>query len=80
MTHSDSAAHVQDVEHKFSKYGRVKEVRIVRNPATGESRGFGFVGMSEEHEVDAVRLTRPSAREACSRTLVHALGGKHEHA
>lgn len=45
----------QDVESKFSKYGRVKEVRIVRNPATGESRGFGFVGMSEESEVDAVR-------------------------
>ena len=48
------SAATQDVEHKFSKYGRVKEVRIVRNPATGESRGFGFVGMSEEHEVDAV--------------------------
>ena len=44
----------QDLEYKFGKYGRVKEVRIVRNPATGESRGFGFVGMSEEHEVDAV--------------------------
>lgn len=43
----------KDLEYKFGKYGRVKEVRIVRNPATGESRGFGFVGMSEEHEVDA---------------------------
>jgi len=31
----------------------------VRNPATGESRGFGFVGMSEEDEVDAVRSACP---------------------
>ena len=57
----------QDVEHKFSKYGRVKEVRIVRNPATGESRGFGFVGMSEEDEVDAVRRLRdPPASSVCT--------------
>ncbi len=55
---SNAVALPQDVEHKFGKYGRVKEVRIVRNPATGESRGFGFVGMSEEHEVDAVRVAR----------------------
>ena len=54
-------AAMQDVESKFSKYGRVKEVRIVRNPATGESRGFGFVGMSEEDEVDAVRFCCCSA-------------------
>ena len=58
---------LQDVEHKFSKYGRVKEVRIVRNPATGESRGFGFVGMSEEDEVDAVRL-------GCTRRIMHSSG------
>ena len=50
---------MQDLERKFGKYGRVKEVRIVRNPATGESRGFGFVGMSEEHEVDAVSTLPP---------------------
>ena len=53
------------MEHKFGKYGRVKEVRIVRNPATGESRGFGFVGMSEESEVDAVRIQ-------CTRHVMYA--------
>lgn len=34
------------------KYGHVKEARVVRNPVTGESRGFGFVIMSSEEEVE----------------------------
>lgn len=62
---------VQDLEQKFEKFGRVVEVRIVRNPASGESRGFGFVGMSEEHEVDAVSTASclPCALRACHQQL-----------
>lgn len=62
---------VQDLEEKFEKFGRVVEVRIVRNPASGESRGFGFVGMSEEHEVDAVSTAScvPCALRACYQQL-----------
>lgn len=45
----------QEVEHKFSKYGRVKEVRIVRNPQKyNESKGFGFVVMDSEDAVHDV--------------------------
>lgn len=29
----------RDVVDKFDRYGPVREVRIVRHPATGESRG-----------------------------------------
>lgn len=42
------------MEAKFEKFGPVKEARIVRNPVNGESRGFGFVAMKYEEDVDAV--------------------------
>ena len=47
----------QEVEAKFEKYGPVKEARIVRNPVNNESRGFGFVAMKYEEDVDAVSNT-----------------------
>lgn len=46
--------YIQELERKFSKYGRVREARVVRDNMTGESRGFGFVIMSAEDEVDEV--------------------------
>ncbi len=45
---------LQELERKFEKYGRVMEARVVRNPSTGESRGFGFVAMDHDDEVDEV--------------------------
>lgn len=42
----------RELERKFSKYGKVREARIVRNSRTGESRGFGFVVMDHGDEVD----------------------------
>ena len=44
----------QDLEKKFEKYGPVKEARIVRNPRSGESRGFGFLIMENDDDVDRV--------------------------
>jgi RNA recognition motif-containing protein len=48
---------MQEVESKFEKFGPVREARIVRNPVNGESRGFGFVAMKYEEDVDAVTCT-----------------------
>ena len=48
---------MQEVEAKFEKFGPVKEARIVRNPQNGESRGFGFVAMKYEEDVDAVSIS-----------------------
>ena len=45
---------LQEVESKFSKYGDVRVARIVRNPYNGESRGFGFVEMADDHGTDKV--------------------------
>ncbi len=42
----------QDLRHKFSKYGTVLEARVVRDNYSGSSRGFGFVSMSTDAEVD----------------------------
>jgi len=40
----------RDVERRFGRYGRVTEVRIVRD-VTGRSRGFGFVAMDNDDDV-----------------------------
>lgn len=45
---------LQDLEKKFEKYGPVREARIVRNPRSGESRGFGFLIMENDDDVDRV--------------------------
>lgn len=45
---------MQELEDRFNRYGPVREARIVRNPRTGESRGFGFVMMDAEDDVDQV--------------------------
>ena len=50
--HTHTHTH-QDVYHRFSKYGKVTEVRIVRD-AGGKSRGFGFVAMDNEEDVQRV--------------------------
>ncbi|KAG1676245.1 hypothetical protein FOA52_006463 [Chlamydomonas sp. UWO 241] len=46
-------ANERDVTHKFGKYGRVRDVRIVRGPQ-GESRGFGFVDMETPEDAQEV--------------------------
>ncbi len=49
-----ATCHPQDLEEKFSRYGRVTEARVVRHPSTRESRGFAFVVMSNEREAEEV--------------------------
>lgn len=42
------------LEQLFSEHGKVVEARIVYDRDTGRSRGFGFVTMSSEQEVNEV--------------------------
>jgi len=37
-----------DLEQAFAEYGRVESVRVVMDRSTNQSRGFGFVEMSDE--------------------------------
>ena len=39
-----------DIRQAFGAFGEVATVRIVRDGATGESRGFGFVEMPNEDQ------------------------------
>ncbi|MCC7009864.1 MAG: RNA-binding protein [Acidobacteria bacterium] len=38
----------QTLEQTFAAYGPVESVRLVRDKATGQSRGFGFVEMGSD--------------------------------
>lgn len=40
------------LEQVFSEYGKVVNARVVSDRETGRSRGFGFVTMSSETEVN----------------------------
>ncbi|KAJ6853312.1 peptidyl-prolyl cis-trans isomerase CYP63-like isoform X1 [Iris pallida] len=43
----------RDLEKKFSRFGRVTDVRIVRDRRSGESRGFGFLSLERDEDADA---------------------------
>jgi RNA recognition motif-containing protein len=42
-----------DLEQLFASYGTVARVQILRDRATGRSRGFGFVEMPDATEAQA---------------------------
>jgi RNA recognition motif-containing protein len=37
----------QDIQDLFSKYGEVSSVKLIKDNATGRSKGFGFVEMAD---------------------------------
>jgi len=43
----------QEIDDMFSRYGRVTEIRIVRDPINGRCKGFGFVAMATDNQVSA---------------------------
>ncbi|WOK91856.1 hypothetical protein Cni_G00547 [Canna indica] len=43
----------RDLEKKFSRFGRVTDVRIVRDRRSGDSRGFGFLSLERDEDADA---------------------------
>ncbi|CAB3368028.1 Hypothetical predicted protein [Cloeon dipterum] len=54
-----SSATEDNIRELFAKYGEVVEVSIARDPATKESRRFGFITFASKECVDAAQLARP---------------------
>jgi RNA recognition motif-containing protein len=55
----------QDLENVFAEYGTVTSAKIIKDRATGRSRGFGFVEMSDggEAAIEALNGTEVDGRE-----------------
>ena len=55
----------QDLENVFAEYGTVTSAKIITDRATGRSRGFGFVEMSDgaEAAIEALNGTEVDGRE-----------------
>ena len=55
----------QDLENVFAEYGTVTSAKIITDRATGRSRGFGFVEMSDgaEGAIEALNGTEVDGRE-----------------
>jgi RNA recognition motif-containing protein len=45
----------EDVSRLFEKFGEVEKANIMRDPHSGDSRGFGFVKMVTPEQADAAR-------------------------
>ncbi len=41
-----------DVKEAFAKFGEVLSVKIITDPASGRSKGFGFVEMGSDEDAD----------------------------
>ena len=55
----------QDLENVFAEHGTVTSAKIIKDRATGRSRGFGFVEMSDggEAAIEALSGTEVDGRE-----------------
>lgn len=49
---------LQDLEEMFGRYGRIIDIRLNRDRFTGRCKGFAFVCMEKEEDVDRVGLIR----------------------
>ena len=55
----------QDLENVFAEYGTVTSAKIITDRATGRSRGFGFVEMSDgaDAAIEALNGSEVDGRE-----------------
>lgn len=42
-----------DLEEIFGKFGRISKAQVMRDPHTGDSRGFGFVTFEDNGDAEA---------------------------
>lgn len=61
----------RDLEDVFGKYGRIQKAAVMKDPHTGEARGFAFVTMETAEEADAA-MTGLNATELLGRVMTVA--------
>ena len=57
----------EDIKAVFTKYGEVKDVQVIRDRYTGQSKGFGFVEMANQE--DAQKALAENGNEFMGRNL-----------
>ncbi|OMJ93850.1 hypothetical protein SteCoe_3039 [Stentor coeruleus] len=45
----------QDLHDKFAKYGKIKYCKVIKDPYTNQSRGFGFVTFESSEDASDAR-------------------------
>lgn len=58
----------EELQRVFSAFGTVQSTKIIRDPYTGKSKGFGFVEMPGQEEAQAA-IDGLSGKEFKGRTL-----------
>ena len=66
----------EQVEALFSEYGTVESVQIIKDRATGQSKGFGFVRMPKELEALAAIIALNGAGVEGLKLVVEASEAK----
>ena len=54
MEHVSIKIHIE-LKETFSQFGYVKSIKIIKDPITRESRGFGFIEMEEDDAQQAIK-------------------------
>jgi RNA recognition motif-containing protein len=63
-----------ELRQAFESYGEIASVKIIRDGATGESRGFGFIEMPSEDQAKAA-ITEMNGKELKGNAL-HVEAGR----
>lgn len=68
-----------ELEHLFSVYGMVNSVKIIKDPATGRSKGYGFIEIEGLEDIDQI-INEMNGVEFGGKNLVvnHAIERKKE--
>ncbi len=59
----------QELEALFTEYGKVTSVTVIKDRDSGQSKGFGFIEMSEDNEAKTA-MTALNGKEVSGRTIM----------
>jgi len=71
LLYKHSLLSADDLRDFFEKFGTISDATVKTDPATGRSKGFGFVTFVDSSSVDQV--THLCSREGCCQPTVHTI-------